>query len=41
MKEAEYQGDTIYIYYGAADERIAVATLSLKELLAELQLNKI
>lgn len=35
------EGDTIYIFYGAADERIAVATLSLKELLAELQLNKI
>ncbi len=33
--------DTLYIYYGAADERIAVASLSLKELLAELALNKI
>ncbi len=31
--------DTLYIYYGAADERIAVASLSLKELLAELKLN--
>jgi predicted GH43/DUF377 family glycosyl hydrolase len=35
------EGDIIYIYYGAADERIAVASLSLKELLAELLLNKI
>jgi predicted GH43/DUF377 family glycosyl hydrolase len=33
--------DTLYIYYGAADERIAVASVSLKELLAELALNKI
>lgn len=33
--------DTLYIYYGAADERIAVASLSVKELLAELALNKI
>ena len=32
--------DTLYIYYGAADERIAVASLSVKELLAELALNK-
>jgi len=31
---------TLYIYYGAADERIAVASLSLKELIAELALNK-
>ncbi|MFZ4056641.1 MAG: hypothetical protein ACOYKE_00820 [Ferruginibacter sp.] len=35
------EDDTIFIYYGAADERIAVASLSLKELLAELALNKI
>jgi predicted GH43/DUF377 family glycosyl hydrolase len=35
------EDDTLYIYYGAADERIAVASLSLKELLAELALNKI
>jgi predicted GH43/DUF377 family glycosyl hydrolase len=34
------EDDTIYIYYGAADERIAVASLSIKELLAELALNK-
>lgn len=32
--------DTLYIYYGAADERIAVASVSLSELLAELVLNK-
>jgi len=28
--------DTLYIYYGAADERIAVASVSLSELLTEL-----
>ncbi|MCY7409199.1 MAG: hypothetical protein LH473_02925 [Chitinophagales bacterium] len=28
--------DTLYIYYGAADERIATASLSIKELLSEL-----
>jgi beta-1,2-mannobiose phosphorylase / 1,2-beta-oligomannan phosphorylase len=33
------EGDSLYIYYGAADERIAVASLSLKELLSELALN--
>jgi predicted GH43/DUF377 family glycosyl hydrolase len=38
---AVVEDDTIYIYYGAADERIAVASLSLTELLTELQLNKI
>ena len=38
---AVIENDTLYIYYGAADERIAVASLSLKELLAELALNKI
>jgi beta-1,2-mannobiose phosphorylase / 1,2-beta-oligomannan phosphorylase len=38
---AVVEGDTVYIYYGAADERIAVASLNLNELLAELQLNKI
>jgi predicted GH43/DUF377 family glycosyl hydrolase len=31
--------DTLYIYYGAADERIACASVSLTELLAELLLN--
>lgn len=31
--------DTLYIYYGAADERIACASVSLSELLVELQLN--
>lgn len=35
------EDDTLYIYYGAADERIAVASLSVKELLAELALNKL
>lgn len=34
------EGDDVYIYYGAADERIAVASLSLNELLTELKLNK-
>jgi len=33
--------DTLYIYYGAADKCIACASVSLKELLKELQLNKI
>ncbi|OYU81744.1 MAG: pesticidal protein Cry7Aa [Flavobacterium sp. BFFFF1] len=32
--------DTLYIYYGAADERIACASVSLSELLSELQNNK-
>jgi predicted GH43/DUF377 family glycosyl hydrolase len=32
-------GDTLYIYYGAADKRIACASLSLKELLHELLTN--
>jgi len=32
--------DTLYIYYGAADERIACASLRLSALLAELSLNK-
>jgi len=31
--------DTLYIYYGAADERIACASLSLSDLLTELLLN--
>jgi predicted GH43/DUF377 family glycosyl hydrolase len=31
--------DTLYIYYGAADEQIACATLSITELLHELMLN--
>lgn len=34
------EDEYLYIYYGAADERIAVASVSLKELLAELTLNK-
>jgi predicted GH43/DUF377 family glycosyl hydrolase len=33
-------GDTLYIYYGAADEQIAVASVSLQELLNELLQNK-
>ncbi|MBC7495354.1 MAG: pesticidal protein Cry7Aa [Flavobacterium sp.] len=33
--------DTLYIYYGGADKRIACASLSLKELIAELLLFKI
>ncbi|WP_298223809.1 pesticidal protein Cry7Aa [Flavobacterium sp.] len=32
-------GDTLYIYYGAADERIACSSVSLSELLTELLLN--
>lgn len=32
-------GDTLYIYYGAADEQIASASLSLTALLGELMLN--
>ena len=32
--------DTLYIYYGAADEQIACASLSISELLKELLLNK-
>jgi predicted GH43/DUF377 family glycosyl hydrolase len=35
------EDDTLYIYYGAADEWIAVASLSLQELLAELKLNMV
>jgi predicted GH43/DUF377 family glycosyl hydrolase len=34
------EDDVLYIYYGAADERIAVASVSLNELLTELALNK-
>jgi len=33
-------GDTLYIYYGAADEQIACASLSLTALIKELLLNK-
>jgi predicted GH43/DUF377 family glycosyl hydrolase len=33
--------DRLHIYYGAADERIAMASMNLKDLLAELILNKI
>jgi predicted GH43/DUF377 family glycosyl hydrolase len=35
------KADTLYIYYGAADEQVACASLSLSELLQELLLNKI
>jgi len=38
---AVLEDDTLYIYYGAADERIAVASLSLKEILDELILHQI
>ena len=31
--------DTLYVYYGAADEHIACASVSLSELLKELTLN--
>jgi len=34
-------GDTLYIYYGAADKRIACASVSLSELITELINNKI
>ena len=33
-------GDRLYIYYGAADERIASVSLSLKELISELLMHK-
>lgn len=33
------ENDTLYIYYGAADERIACASVNLTELLTELLLN--
>lgn len=35
------ENELLYIYYGAADERIAVASIDLKELLEELISNKI
>lgn len=34
------ENDTLYIYYGAADERIAVASLCLSDLVSELLKNK-
>lgn len=37
---AQFDG-RLYIYYGAADKRIAVASVDLEELIAELLLNKI
>lgn len=36
---AVVNGDTLFIYYGAADERIACASVSINELLGELLLN--
>lgn len=38
---AVLEEDTLFIYYGAADEQIAVATVSLSALLAELQYYRI
>jgi predicted GH43/DUF377 family glycosyl hydrolase len=38
---AQIDKDTLYIYYGAADEHIACATVSLTELLNELLLNTV
>jgi predicted GH43/DUF377 family glycosyl hydrolase len=35
------EGELLYIYYGAADERIAVASVNLNELLKELLANEI
>lgn len=35
------ENETLYIYYGAADEQVACASLNLKELINELLLNKI
>jgi predicted GH43/DUF377 family glycosyl hydrolase len=32
--------DTLYIYYGAADEQIALVSMSLSQLLKELISNK-
>lgn len=37
---AVVENDTLYIYYGAADKRIAVASMSMAELINELLLNK-
>jgi predicted GH43/DUF377 family glycosyl hydrolase len=34
------ENDTLYIYYGAADKRIAVASMSMTALLNALLLNK-
>jgi predicted GH43/DUF377 family glycosyl hydrolase len=35
------EGDTLYIYYGAADDQIAYASLSITALLDELMLYKV
>ena len=37
---ATVNGDTLYIYYGAADEQIACASVNLSALLKELMINK-
>ncbi len=37
---AYVDNDKLYVYYGAADERIALAQIRLSELLSELKLNK-
>jgi predicted GH43/DUF377 family glycosyl hydrolase len=37
---AVVENETLYIYYGAADKRIAVASMNLNELLQELLQNK-
>jgi predicted GH43/DUF377 family glycosyl hydrolase len=34
-------GDSLYIYYGAADQQVAYVSLSFKELISELKLNTI
>jgi predicted GH43/DUF377 family glycosyl hydrolase len=34
-------GEDLYIYYGAADSYIAAASVNIKELIAELQANKL
>jgi predicted GH43/DUF377 family glycosyl hydrolase len=38
---AVVEGDRLYIYYGAADERIAAASVNMQELLQDLERNKI
>lgn len=37
---AVVRGDTLFVYYGAADTRVAVATMKLSELLSELKKSK-
>jgi predicted GH43/DUF377 family glycosyl hydrolase len=38
---AVVDGDRLYIYYGAADQRIAVASVNMLELLQDLEQNKV